>query len=721
MQYTNNNLRLKVKLIIIFILLSVPIFYMIEKDSRNKIDLLLKDVINNLSIHYLITTDNFINDASSSMKSTLLNNQYIIEILKEAQNATESHRKILRKKLYNLLLPKYRRMTTRGVLQLHFVFPDNKSFLRMHKPEKFGDDLTGIRYSYEYANREKKDIYGFEQGRVAHSFRYVFPFFDKKGNHLGAAEISLSTGFIQKKLSELSKIHTHFLVDKGIFDIKTHQEKNLVTKYIPSLEHPGYMYSIQPKYTDEELGLERQVLKNIKNDIAYNISLKKPFAVHTKYENKIKVIAFLPIKNIKDKKVVAYLVSYTDNQNIYNINIYKYIAEIMTFIGMLLIAYFIYKNIIHKEELDAEVKKLRQAQEVAKIGSWQLNAGESKLTWSDETYKIFGIDKTVKPNVILEDFFSAIHPEDLQHVSYTYNNHLQTQEPYHIIHRLLLKDGTIKYVEEKCGTVFDDDGNPLVSTGTVQDITVEELLRIENDKNNRLLTQQSKMAALGEMLGNIAHQWRQPLTVISSNASGLKFKKELDMLNDNEFEEICDSIVKNTRYLSDTIDDFSDFIKGDKVFKEFSLKETIEKNISFLQSSLKTNFIDIVYDIKDDIKVYGYQNELIQVLMNIINNAKDALLDKEDDRFIFISIYKNNNFACISIKDNAFGIKKDVIDKIFEPYFTTKHQSLGTGLGLYMSYNIIKSMNGEIEVQNSAYDYTRKEFTGAEFIIKLPL
>ena len=244
----------------------------------------------------------------------------------------------------------------------------------------------------------------------------------------------------------------------------------------------------------------------------------------------------------------------------------------------------------------------------------------------------------------------------------------------------------------------------------------------EIKRKEEILNRQSKMASLGEMIGNIAHQWRQPLSVISTGASGLKIQNEIGTLSDEMLNHSVDVIIKNANYLSQTIDDFQDFVKVDKKQISFNLLENINKNLGILKGSLKTHDINIILECKDDIDIKGYPNELTQVFINIINNAKDALKENNiENSYIFILAKKVNDEVVIKIKDNANGIPKDILDKIFEPYFTTKHKSQGTGLGLYMTYNIIvESMHGKIDVLNVSYEFENEQYIGAEFQITLP-
>ncbi|MFV0563909.1 PAS domain S-box protein [Malaciobacter mytili] len=267
-------------------------------------------------------------------------------------------------------------------------------------------------------------------------------------------------------------------------------------------------------------------------------------------------------------------------------------------------------------------------------------------------------------------------------------------------------------------TVYDLDNEPINYIAVFSDFTKlkeqEKLLR----EKDHIMFQQSKMASMGEMLRNIAHQWRQPLSVISSSASGLKLKHELEILHQEEIPEFCDGILKSSKYLSDTIDDFTDFFKNQNQKANFSIKDAIQRAIILSSASLKNNDIELKTQI-EEVSIYGVENEFVQVLLNLINNAKDALKNiKIENKTITIKSLIEKNLLKISIKDNAGGVPLKFIDKIFEPYFTTKDKLQGTGIGLYMSQEIITNhLNGTIKVLN----YKNKEQKGAEFIIEIPL
>jgi len=244
-----------------------------------------------------------------------------------------------------------------------------------------------------------------------------------------------------------------------------------------------------------------------------------------------------------------------------------------------------------------------------------------------------------------------------------------------------------------------------------------------NREKDYALSQQSKMAAMGEMLENIAHQWRQPLSVISAAVSGLKLQKDYKILEDEQFYRSINTVLNNTEHLSETINTFRDFFKSDQEKTLINLNNTFNKTQKLIQSKYKNSNIKIISNI-EEVEFSGLETDLIQVFMNIFSNAKDALesVSQEQEKYIFIDIDKDKYNAIIKIKDNAGGIPLDIIGNIFDPYFTTKHKSQGTGIGLYMSTEIIsKHMNGQIQVENDSYIYEDISYVGAKFTITLPL
>ena len=245
----------------------------------------------------------------------------------------------------------------------------------------------------------------------------------------------------------------------------------------------------------------------------------------------------------------------------------------------------------------------------------------------------------------------------------------------------------------------------------------------QNEEKNRILMHQSKMAAMGEMLENIAHQWRQPLSTISVCTSGMELKKSLSKLDDKEFFDSINHIKSSVSYLSNTIDDFRNFLDQNKFISNIETSNLFKKVLDILNPSFTNHNINVIKNI-DNFEFISIENELIQVLMNIFTNAKDALkeLDNQESKYIFIDIKKELDNLNIDIYDNALGVDAEIVDRIFEPYFTTKLKSKGTGIGLYMSKLLVEThLKGKISVKNYKFIYEENEFVGAKFRITLPL
>lgn len=285
----------------------------------------------------------------------------------------------------------------------------------------------------------------------------------------------------------------------------------------------------------------------------------------------------------------------------------------------------------------------------------------------------------------------------------------------------LYRNYILKNLNNKLKNLVNEKTKSLHEINKNLEILVEKKSRDLIEKEN-LLNHQAKMAAMGEMLENIAHQWRQPLSVISTMATSLKLKQEMKILEDKEFFQSLDIINNASQHLSNTIDDFRNFFSSEKEINKFLISNTIKKSILLLKSSIDKHNITIVEDIEDS-ELLSYESELMQVILNIISNSIDILKDKNiDSRYIYFKTKILNNNLIITISDSGAGIDKKILNRVFEPYFTTKHKSQGTGIGLYMSLQIVtKHLHGKLSVKNSSFLQNGVEYFGAEFSINIPI
>ncbi|MCP4757460.1 MAG: GHKL domain-containing protein [Proteobacteria bacterium] len=243
---------------------------------------------------------------------------------------------------------------------------------------------------------------------------------------------------------------------------------------------------------------------------------------------------------------------------------------------------------------------------------------------------------------------------------------------------------------------------------------VEEAV-LRSRESEQLLVQQSKMSAMGEMIGMIAHQWKQPLASIAAMVANLKILNELDQMEKSAVDQFTTDIDRQIKYLSDTITDFRKFLSPTKKKEESNFGEIIENALKIIGKSLEIKNIAVEKNVSYRRSIETFPNELIQVVINLLKNAQDACLEKEIDRpTIVIEGGEANGCQRLSIKDNAGGLPDDIMNRIFDPYFTTKAEKDGTGLGLYMSKTIVeKHCQGTLTVSNLNQ--------GACFEINLPV
>lgn len=339
------------------------------------------------------------------------------------------------------------------------------------------------------------------------------------------------------------------------------------------------------------------------------------------------------------------------------------------------------------------------------------NLNGNILSWNNASQKLFGYsleeikDKNI--NLILDEFeiIENINIEDLEKKPFEKKIKFKTKDLKELICEVSLS--LLKNKENQTKRIIF----------CIKDISEEIKLSQEIKHQEHIINMQAQHVAMGQMIGNIAHQWRQPLSVISTATTGLELQNALETITETEIDITMKNINTQVHYLSHTIDTFRDFIIEDKVLKNVILQDRIDNSLEILKATLVGNHIKLINEIDytKPINIKLTTGELSQVIINIVNNAKDILLEKkEKNPWIKMSLQNRDNWAFIIIEDNGGGIPEDIIDKIFEPYFTTKHKSMGTGLGLYMSYKIIvESLKGKLYVQNSE--------NGAQFFIELPL
>lgn len=345
------------------------------------------------------------------------------------------------------------------------------------------------------------------------------------------------------------------------------------------------------------------------------------------------------------------------------------------------------------------------------------------LLVNESLTKLYGC--TSKKQLIGKKSYEFTH-RNLPYTSKEKDNDVLKKQKIKFLDTITLKNNKKLYYDTRIIKIsFFGLFNKTYILGIAIDITAMKTLNEQLQKKvdeelekrleaERILAQKAKLAEMGNMIDNIIHQWKQPLSIIKVTSQALEMNLEMKNLSEEQREYYIKTIIENVDFMSDTANDFRSFLSPDKIKSEFTIKDCTNKILKILFLRFRKQKVEVINDVEEDIKIYGYKSELCQVLLNIFNNALDEFNGKNniEDSSITISTYKKEASIIIEIEDTAGGIKEEYINKIFEDRFTTKDKE-GTGIGLTISKRIIQeSFNGSIKVENKN--------KGACFIIKLP-
>jgi len=343
-------------LLLIFVSLSLfgIIFSILQYGKNLEIEETLNEQIKHLRISYKQGLDRF-EFVSKNIYNSFQNDTVVLEILSSASNATKEEKEKLHQQLFEHLKDEYEKLKLLEVMQLQIILPNNESLLRMHSPENFGDDLTEVRYSVKEANNQKVPMFGFEQGRDNHAFRHIFPLY-KDGNHIGVIDISFSSTLLQNYTARASEIHTHFIINRNVFKSEA-WKSNIKEPYGQSIEHDDFMFSMSDHMNHKRL-IESHltVIEPLRSTVNKNMDSGLEFGIYKEVEGVVRVVSFLPVRNVKNDKTVAYFVSYTESPYIKKVIENFKLSVLATALVVLIIMIIGWRVITHAEVLKKELQ-----------------------------------------------------------------------------------------------------------------------------------------------------------------------------------------------------------------------------------------------------------------------------------------------------------------------------------------------------------------------------
>jgi signal transduction histidine kinase len=626
-----------------------------------------------------------------------------LSIITSSNTAISIFKNKNRENLYKFSKPFYdsikKVLNTKTIM--HYHDKGHISFLRIHKKQINSDNLELVRPMVTYAIDNEKITSGYEHGKHDYNtltYRMVYPIFDKSV-FLGALEIGIDTSYINKKIETILK--NLYGIDGKII--------NMIKEDTINFDKLGDFTALIDGYRYRNNDFINLIFKNADDSI-------NPQTV--KIDEKIYSLQLSDIELLNSKQKIIgnyfYIIDISDdikqNKIFFFSSLAKpVIAAILIVILIFFVFHYFYKNFLILEKRTRTILDGQSSLVILSNGNRTLDINKTALEfYNKDSLSQFSEEYPCISDSFIEgtDLLQKYNADGLSWIE-------QLQKKDSPIYKVAIRNehNEINFFTIALSTydLKKEESNYYVITLT----NISELELV-----NSQLVEQSKHASLGEMIGNISHQWRQPLSAISSIASGIKLEYHLDKNSLDHLPKKMDMVVTKANYLSQTIDTFRNFIKEKKERKTVVLQDRIELALQIVESTLVDKHIKLIKDIdyNDKVMITLVLGELSQVIINIINNAKDAILDNNiQDGYIKLSLNTNDKEeAVIIIEDNGGGIEENVLKQIFEPYFTTKHQSQGTGLGLYMSYKIIvESLKGKLYAQNTQ--------NGAKFIIKLPL
>ena len=592
----------------------------------------------------------------------------------------------------------------------HFSFFDRhrRALIRLHDMEKKGDVVE--RTTLLIAEKSGKASWGIEIGNFGEiTLRVVQPVYEG-GVLAGYIEIA------QDIASVIKLLHVSLKNDLALFVHKRYLEKRNWEGNARWDEYPKSVLSYSSlKPLPKLFG---QIMVHHEHGEHYEVLVdKKEWVAYTK-----------PLYDASGEDIGDLLVMQDISEETASFMDFMRKSSLLGLLLLGLVTGFVYLLLRQtKKSFSAQEEALSRIEKIASripgvVYQYRLRLdGSSYFPFaSDAIEQIYRVSaKEVKEDA--SKIFRVLHPEDIEGIVTSINQSATNLTPWKHEYRVKFNDGTVRWLYGNAIPEKEKDGSTLWH-GFIDDITEQKTLEYELKKMNELLDsqveeevakrmkiqkeqeverqfliQKSKLSSMGEMMGAIAHQWRQPLNALSINIQNL----------DDDFDEglvdklfIDDFITRNQqtiRFMSKTIDDFRNFFKIDKEKKEFSARDAIFQTLSLQRAQFKNSKIHAEVEGEDQ-KLYGFKGEFQQVLLNIINNAKDAILEQKiQEGKIRIVV----DWKYLMIEVNGGGIKEEIMERIFEPYFTTKDQGEGTGIGLYMSKMIVeKNMGWRLEAEN---------------------
>jgi diguanylate cyclase (GGDEF)-like protein/PAS domain S-box-containing protein len=476
-------MKTKISYFFTFIAISIILIFLIISIFNNQKEEHLQAERELASVTYKTILSSF-RTHSEIIYINKINTPEIINIFKYAWESNESERDLIRDKLYNSLIGMYNGMKLFHLKQLHFHLPNNDSFLRFHRPSKYGDNLTEIRSTVAFVNRELEAVHGFEEGRIFNGYRFVYPLFHGE-KHLGSVETSVSMQTIIDKFKIETGADIEFIIEKDVVEKKVFKEEQ--SNYIETSFDKNFMHE-KSISEDGDKELEEAIAKytnRYKKQFQNSIESGKIFNFPSMIgSGKCFIITFLPVENSITKEVVAYIIVKRDHHDLIN-TLFTYIAfSIFLILITAIFLYLQYRVQKSKASISHQNDLLEEVQHIGHLGYIEIDFSEDgKTFWSKEIFRLFGLPISSNcNNCSFQNLIKYVHKEDQGFVEREFLNSISTRLNYKITHRVIREDGEERYIDHECSHILDENKNVIQSIITLHDITTLKVYEMELEK-----------------------------------------------------------------------------------------------------------------------------------------------------------------------------------------------------------------------------------------------
>ncbi|MEO5356848.1 MAG: ATP-binding protein [Nitrospirae bacterium YQR-1] len=662
------------------------------------------EILTNATVRLQDTYQSVFNNFSlqgQTIYSDISSRPEILKIISDADTANQKEKALLRSRLYDILNPFYEKLKSLDVVQLHFHLSDGTTFLRFNMPWLFDDNLTKVRYSINYILSEKQPVEGFEHGRYNSAFRYVFPI-TKYNVFIGSFETSIHFKDFKKNLFKIFPAEYFLIVNKEA--INKEYTISALNQYTKTSLNGDYLIEPSELKNNDCAPLKKnnleEILQFIKTDVTGNLQKRIAFSHLLKSNGKYYIISFVPVQNT-EKRIGAYLVSVVENNDItlYNDFTLRLIAGTFFLVLIISLLYVNNKIIKHKKLIESDLKFLQLFLETIPNPVFFMDYSGKYKGCNSEFADILRLRKE---DILGKGAYEILTEELAGILSRDDKKLMKTAEKQTYEARITYSDGRVHDVIIVKAPVMSYRRSYGI-VGSLLDVT-------ERKQMEQLLVNNARIASMGELITAIAHNWRQPLNEIGLTIADIEDAFEFGQLDKDYLRDSVQSAMNTLHSISNTINEFRSFYKPTEVPDEFEIGLAVEDTLKMFTEAIESSGISCISTLLKDIKVKGYESEFKQVFLSILNNAKDAVTEnlirnseKAGSGRIEINMSRESNKkVTVTVADNGGGIPERVINRIFDPYFTTKMQGKGIGMGLYLGKIIIEhKMKGRLYAVNS--------------------